>query len=37
MDAVIAQGIQHGQLCWVNYRAVERGGKVQMKFVDIQP
>ena len=37
MDAVIAQGIHHGLLCWVNYRAVQRGGQVQMKFVDIQP
>jgi len=37
MERVREKGIDHGQLCRVAYRAIRRGGRVMMKFVDIEP
>ena len=37
MERVREKGIHHGQLCRVTYRAIRRGGRVMMKFVDIEP
>ncbi len=37
MERVREQGINHGQLCRVTYRAINGGGRVMMKFVNIDP